>query len=136
MVPRRSWPIALVGVLGCSESATFLGNACEPSVAVVVAGTTPPAFTWAPDCAVGTLYITTDVGNAMWLISSDPEADLTPTNRIASGVVYGVVPAGAQQFGDLVALEAGQQYRVFLSVTDSHGDRTRVGAGTFGAPSE
>jgi hypothetical protein len=132
---RLLWSTACAA-LGCSEPATLIGNACEPEVAFTVAATTPPEFRWMPACDVGTLYVITEVGSPMWQISSKPAADLTPTNHIQSGVVYGAVPTTAQQFGDLAPLESGQTYRVALSVTDSEGVRTQVGQATFTAPSE
>ena len=72
----------------------------------------------------------------MWSITSDPEADLTPTNRIRSGIIYGVVPPQAHQFGELVPPTAGQAYRVFLRVVDSRGETTLVSTGAFEIPAE
>ena len=80
--------------------------------------------------------MTTEAGNPLWSIVSDPEADFTPTNQIRSGVVYGIVPEQAHQFGELEPLSAGQAYRVFLHVVDSHGEDTLVGSGLFQVPAE
>jgi len=129
------WGMTL-GALGCGEPATLIGDACTPEVAFTVVATAPPEFRWTPACEVGTLYVITEFGNPMWQISSKPQADLTPTNHIQSGVVYGNVPMTAQQFGDLAPLEGGQTYRVALSVTDSEGERSQVGEATFTVPGE
>ncbi len=129
------WSLA-VSTLGCSEPATVIGNACAPEVTITVVATAPPEFRWAPACDVGTVFVISEVGAPMWQISSKPQADLTPTNHIQSGVVYGTVPASAQQFGELVALAPGEIYRMALRVTDSEGEPTQVGEATFSGPSE
>jgi hypothetical protein len=126
----------LLGSTGCREPATLSEDACGPETAVAASAALSPAFTWVPDCAVGSVSVTTDAGDPMWSIRSDPEADLTPANRIRSGVIYGVIPQQAQQFGELVPLAADQAYRVFLRVVDSRGDNTLVGTGTFEVPAE
>ena len=92
----------------------------------------PPTFTWTPDCAVGSLTVTMEPGDLLWQIRSEPDADLTPVNRIRSGVAYGVVPAMSREFGgDAVALAPGQPYRVILHVSDSQGHTMLVGQGVF-----
>jgi hypothetical protein len=126
----------LFGCAGCREPATLSGDACGPETAIAADAGIPPTLTWVPDCAVGSLAVTTEAGNPMWQVNSDPEADHTPTNRIRSGVVYGVVPEQAHQFADLVPLASGQAYRVFLRVVDSRGDNTLVGTGMFEVPAE
>jgi hypothetical protein len=129
------WCMSL-GALGCSDPATLIGNACEPGVALTVSVTAQPEFRWAPDCDVGTLYVTTEAGNPMWQIGSEPQAGFTPTNQIQSGVIYGTLPTKTQAFIEAVPLEPGQTYRVTLFVTDSHGEHTGVGNTTFSAPAE
>jgi hypothetical protein len=94
-VVRVARCVMSVGVLGCSEPATLIGNACQPGVTLTVSQTAPPEFAWTPSCDVGTLRVTTEVGNPMWQIGSEPQADFTPTNQIHSGVLYGVVPPKA-----------------------------------------
>jgi hypothetical protein len=96
----------------------------------------PPALTWTPDCAVGSLAITTEPGDLLWSISSEPEPDLTPTNRIRSGVIYGTVPALARQSREPVPLVPGQRFRAILHVVDSHGADTLVGTGLFTVSAE
>jgi len=125
-----------VGVLGCSEPATLIGNACEAGITATVTRTAPPEFEWTPACDIGTLYVTTEAGDPAWQVSSEPQADFTPTNQIHSGVVYGVLPPKTQAFTEATALVPGQIYRVNLSVTDSQGHRTRVGSATFSLPAE
>ena len=131
----RTWPLfgfsLLVGSTGCGDPATVGEDACAPETAVTATAALAPTFTWLPDCAVGSLAVTTEAGDPLWSITSDPEADLTPSNRIRSGVTYGIVPKDADQFGDLVPLTAGQAYQVLLRVTDSRGDVTLVGTGSF-----
>ena len=81
--------------------------------------------------------MTTEPGDLLWQISSESEPDVTPTNRIRSGVTYGTVPELAQESGDgAVPLSAGQAYRVILHVIDSQGHTTLVGQGLFEAPAE
>jgi hypothetical protein len=136
----RAWRLLgfsiLFGATGCREPATLSGDACGPATDLAASAALPPALTWVPDCAVGSLSVTTDAGDLMWSIHSEPEADLTPANRIRSGIIYGMVPEQAQQFGELVPLTAGQSYRVFLRVVDSRGDNTVVGTGMFEVPAE
>jgi hypothetical protein len=101
-----------------------------------VSQTTPSEFRWTPACDVGTIYVTTDAGEPMWQVSSEPQADFTPTNQIHSGVVYGVLPPQTQAAIEAKALMPGQRSRVNLIVTDSHGNDTPVGAVTFSLPTE
>jgi hypothetical protein len=129
------WCLSL-GALGCSDPATLSGDACEPGVALTVSATAQAEFRWAPDCDVGTLYVTTEAGNPMWQISSEPQADFTPTNEIQSGVMYGTLPTKTRALIEAVPLEPGQTYRVILFVTDSHGEQSGVGNTTFSAPAE
>ena len=70
------------------------------------------------------------------MIASESQPDLTPTNQIRSGVIYGIVPAESPQFREPVSLTPGQTYRVILHVIDSHGDDTLLGTGLFGVPTE
>ncbi len=126
----------LLGSAGCGDPATVIGDACGPETAVAATAALPPTITWTPDCAVGSLSVTTEAGDPLWSIVSDPEANLTPTNHIRSGVVYGVVSQQAHQFGELEPLSAGHEYRVFLRVVDSRGESTLVGSGLFQVPAE
>jgi hypothetical protein len=131
------WPVLLYGAAGCRDAASVLGDACEPEVSVAATAGLSPTLTWTPDCAVGSLMVTTEPGDLLWHISSEPEANFTPTNRIRSGVTYGTVPELARQTGDrAVPLSAGQTYRVVLHVIDSQGQTTLVGKGLFEASAE
>jgi hypothetical protein len=82
-----------MGALAC-DSPDFLGPACSGMIALAVSPETAPRFSWAPECAVGGVYVIDERGQPMWDVQSDPEPDLTPTNHILSGVVYGQVPSG------------------------------------------
>jgi hypothetical protein len=135
-IARLRLGLVVLGTLGCNDPAFLEGDACESGLAITVSAAAQPEFAWTPACAVGTLYVTTAEGSPMWQISSAPRPDLTPTNRIESGVTYGSTPAAAQEFLAPVALEPGQSYHIVLSVTDSHGERSQVGDTTFSAPSE
>jgi hypothetical protein len=125
-----------IGILGCSEPATLIGNACKPGVTPTVSQSAPAEFQWTPACDVGTVVVTSEAGHPMWQVSSDPQADFTPTNEIHSGLVYGVAPPKTHAFIDATALVPGQVYRVALIVTDSRGNDTGVGNTTFSAPAE
>jgi hypothetical protein len=129
------WSVG-IGVVGCSEPAALVGNACQAAVTPTVSETAPPEFRWAPACDVGTVVVTTEAGQPMWQISSEPQADFTPTNQIHSGVTYGVLPPGTQAFIEATGLVVGQTYRVNLSVTNSQGAATHVGATTFSLRAE
>ena len=126
----------LVGAAGCGEPATVGGDACPADVAVAASTALVPTFIWMPDCAVGSLAVTTEPGDLVWSVASDPDVDLTPTNRLRSGVIYGTVPPDAHQFGELVPLAPGQSYRVLLRVVYSRGDNALVGTGAFEVPVE
>ena len=82
------------------------------------------------------LQVTTEAGNPKWSISNLPQSDFTPTNKIQSGVTYGVVPPASQEFIDVVPLAAGETYLVVLHVTDTQGDGTLVGHVTFTVPAQ
>ena len=125
-----------VGVLGCSEPATLIGNACEAGIAPTVSQTAPPEFQWTPACDIGTLLVTTEAGDPVWQVSSDPQADHTPTNRIHRGVIYGVLPPESYTSIEPKALVPGQTYRLNLIVTDSQGEETHVGAVIFTLPAQ
>jgi hypothetical protein len=120
-----------LSLAACSEPPTLLGDACTSEVVVTVTEAAPPVVQWAPECEVGTLYVTTDAGTPVWQIHSVPEADLTPTNHIQPGVVYGVLPPQTQVFIGPTDLVADQAYHLSLIVTNSQGDDTTVGMGTF-----
>jgi hypothetical protein len=126
----------LCGAAGCSDPATVVGDACAAEVTLMASPTLPPTLTWTPDCAVGTLSVTTEPGDLLWTIFSEPQPDLTPTNQIRSGVIYGIVPAESRQSREPVPLTPGQSYRVILHVIDSHGDDTLVGTDLFGVPTD
>jgi hypothetical protein len=130
----RAVALALVsvGLVGCSDP-TLVGNACQPGVTATVNQTTPPTFDWTPVCDVGTVLVTTEAGDLVWQLNSDPLADGTPTNGIHGGVVYGVAPPNAHTFGDPPApgLVPGAVYAVYLNVIDSQGRDTNVGGTTF-----
>jgi len=139
MMPPASvylWIMLLHGGAACRDPATVLGDACEPDVTLAASASLPPTLTWAPDCAVGLLRVATEPGNHMWSIASEPESDLTPTNQIRSGVIYGTVPPKCRQLGDLVPLTPGDTYRVLLHVRDSQGKDALVGTRLFSVPSE
>ena len=65
-----------------------------------------PTFTWTPSCRVANLEVLNWEGEPIWFIQ--------PTGRagIASGVVYGVVPAGAIASAAAVPLVSGQPHYV------------------------
>jgi hypothetical protein len=126
----------LTAFLGCSDPPTFIGDACQSDIAITVSAATGPQFDWTPTCAVGILHVTTEAGDPMWSISSKPQADFTPTNRIQGGVMYGTVPPDAQQVVQVVPLVPGETYRVLLDVINSEGEITLVGKNTFSGPAE
>jgi hypothetical protein len=119
--------------VACTSEPTTLGNACEPGLSISISTSAAPEFTWQPQCAVGTLHVAKEGAGIAWQINSNSRADFTPHNQIESGVVYGVVPAGAHEFALAQPLEAGKTYRLFLNVTDSQGNQQEVGAATFTA---
>jgi hypothetical protein len=125
-----------VGVAGCSEPATPISNACRSDVAPTVVTTTPPEFRWTPECDSGTVFVTTEAGNPMWQIGSEPQADFTPTNQIHSGVIYGVLPPNTWVAIEPSDLVPGQAYRLNLIVINSEGEDTHVGTVIFTIPAE
>jgi hypothetical protein len=133
---RLTLSIVVLSALGCNDDATIAGDACEPNVSLSVSSTPVPEFTWQPDCGIGVLHVTAEGGGTVWQINSNPQSDFTPTNDIRSGVTYGTVPAGAQEFIPAAPLESGQVYQVYLNVSDSQGESIPVGTSTFtaGAP--
>jgi hypothetical protein len=133
-VPMRLTTIALLSALacsGCRDDPFTAGNACEPTVSITVSPSSAPEFTWQPACGVSSLHVVREAAGTMWQVSSNPQPDFTPTNEIQSGVVYGQVPEGAREFIPAEPLQVGQAYHVVLSITDSQGNRTQVGAASF-----
>src|SRR5919199_2777434 len=89
------WGMSM-GLTACGEPATLVGNACHSEVTPTVSDSVPPEFRWTPECDIGTVFVTTEAGNPMWQISSQPRDEVTPTNEIHSGVIYGVLPPNSQ----------------------------------------
>jgi hypothetical protein len=133
LVRAALWSMS-VGLAACSEPATLVGNACRAEVTPTASQSAPPEFRWTPECDVGTIVVTSEAGNPIWQIGSDPLADFTPTNQIHSGVIYGVLPPHTQAFTEPSDLVPGQTYRLNLIVTNSQGEDMHVGAIAFTLP--
>jgi hypothetical protein len=97
---------------------------CTGDVSIQVSTGTQPTFSWTPACRLFFLNVEpANSGGDLWPIIS-PGA-----NRIAPGVKYGVVPAGAEQLQAPVPLQAGQSYKVALARYTGPGEEDGVLAG-------
>ena len=98
--------------LGCSSSNPTNPEPiedCTGSVSISVTGGTTPRFSWTPRCRLFFLNVEpADAGTDQWTVLSDS------ANLIAPPVVYGIVPAGAQELTSPEQLIAGQEYKVVL----------------------
>jgi len=112
-IRRRAFGLVVVGLLSLGpacKSSTDSGPApCTEAVFISVTSGTTPTFSWDPPCLAYHLSVTDSVGNVMWGVKGDSGATL------ASGVQYGVKPAGAYtQLQAPVALLTGKLYAVGL----------------------
>lgn len=110
---RTPIPLLLAALLfGCSEDNPVNASlpVCSGPVTIAVSAGTTPTFTWTPACRAFMVLVELGASD-QWGVMSEG------TNAIAPGVVYGVVPAGAQQFttGAAPALVAGQTYDVTVA---------------------
>jgi hypothetical protein len=101
--------VALAFVLaGCDDSTAPNQPECTGPVDIQVSAGTTPRITWTPACRLFVLGVEGDDGD-VWVIVSEGG------NRIASGVRYGVVPAGATSDEAAIPLVAGQTYTIFAA---------------------
>ena len=102
----------LLIVLACEGSSTDPLQSlpeCTGNVGIQVTGGTQPTFSWTPACRLFFLNVEPAAsGSDLWPIIS------RGGNRIAPGVKYGVVPAGAEQLQPPASLVIGQAYKVAL----------------------
>lgn len=89
--------------IGCSDKSST--EACDSDLLISVGPGTTPKFSWEPKCNLAILIVEKNDGEDMWMIISDG-------NTIASGVVYGVVPAGVNEIFGPGQLSVGTTYRV------------------------
>jgi hypothetical protein len=82
-------------------------------VALAVQTGGEPRITWHPACLAFRLGVTDSVGTVVWQIDADGG------NTLASGVTYGVVPAGNTEIVAAVTLTVGHRYSVGLFRTTS-----------------
>jgi hypothetical protein len=104
-------------VLASCKDATAPSEPCEDDtgVALIIATSPEPRFSWTPACFAFRLGVSIDdsLGTIVWQIDADSG------NTLRSGVTYGVVPDGATETVPAEALIAGQRYAVGLFRTAS-----------------
>lgn len=102
-------------VVGSCRDATAPAEPCEDDtgVALIVATSPEPRFSWTPTCLAYRLGVSDSVGVIVWQIDADSG------NTMRSGVTYGVVPAGSSETIAAAALTAGHRYAVGLFRTAS-----------------
>ena len=101
---------------------------CTGDVSVQVSAGTQPTFTWTPACRLFFLNVEPATsGEDLWLVIS------RGANRIAPGVTYGILPAGADQRESPAPLVGGSPYKVALGRYTGPGaeDGVLVGVKTF-----
>lgn len=96
-------------LVACRDSTAPNQPECTGNVDIHVSGGTTPTITWTPACRVFVLGVEEEGGRDVWLIVSEGG------NRIASGVRYGTVPAGATSDESAIALVAGRTYTIFAA---------------------
>ena len=74
---------------GCRDLPSGPGG-CEGDVTITVSPDPVPVFSWTPDCAVGTLFVTDATQQPIWHVEGPVGA-----NTIRPPVTYGVRPEGA-----------------------------------------
>jgi hypothetical protein len=123
--------LLLVAACGSGGGSTGPGQPlpeCTGDVSIQVSTGTQPTFSWTPACRLFFLNVEPATsGGDLWPVIS------RGANRIAPGVKYGVVPAGAEQLQAPVPLVAGQSYKVALARYTGPGadDGVLVGVETF-----
>lgn len=119
--------LACVAGAGCVDSTatSTRSGACAGELTATVSAGTTPTFTWSPACKITRLLVLKEDGGAeAWLVEAGE-------NAIASGVKYGVVPAGATQGAPPTALVAGQVYDLVLLRTTAAGSLEVAGGTAF-----
>jgi hypothetical protein len=117
---RLAWLALVVLAAGCGgggDDTTGPIVLCNRSVTISVVGSTQPFFTWRPNCLASELLVlgtpTSQGAQAQWWIQSN--------QGFPSGVTYGVVPAGAQQYQQ--AAPAPFPAGSTVNLQDANGDR-------------
>jgi hypothetical protein len=114
---RSAQLLGLVSVFcttACGSDAQIAGPEqplpeCTGDVSIQVSTGTQPTFSWTPACRLFFLNVEPATsGEDLWLVIS------RGANRIAPGLKYGVLPAGAEQRELPVPLVAGNPYKVVL----------------------
>jgi hypothetical protein len=110
---RRTFGLFLVLAVGfgCGDddgTGPDANRNCTGDVTISVSAGLTPTFTWAPACRVAFFLVEADASD-VWFIEPTGE------QGIASGVTYGVVPAGARQEEPAIALESGVTYDVIVA---------------------
>lgn len=116
--PRHRWFAfcAACWIVACT-STTEPPAPCGGDIAVSVATGATPRFSWAPDCGVSLLAVTTvptaagDHGRTVWGFTVSERTPLGPS------VTYGVNPPGATVWSAPEPLQIGDSYRVYLAYT-------------------
>jgi hypothetical protein len=118
--------VVLAAACGGDDDSTGPIVLCNRSVTVSVAPFSQPYFTWQPNCLASELLVlgtpTSQGAEALWWIQSD--------QGFASGVRYGEVPVGAQQY--LQPRSAPFPAGSTVNLQDANGDR--IGSAPIPAP--
>jgi hypothetical protein len=97
---------------GDDDSTGLPAGNCTTDVTISVSAGTTPTFTWSPACRVTALLVEVEAGGDVWYIEA------TGAQGIASGVVYGTEPAGAEEDQPAIPLVAGETYDVLVARGD------------------
>lgn len=119
---RGALLLLAAGMLSCSEPT----EECTGDVDLSVNGSSLPAFSWVPDCAVTSLTVEDGGGESLWEINAR-----VGENTIESPVRYGEVPEGAGESVPPGQLLRDNTYivRVFRVTNDNNGNHHIFSAG-------
>ncbi len=107
--------VVACSVLASCKDATAPSVPCEDDtgVALIIATSPEPRFSWTPTCLAYRLGVSDSAGTIIWQVDADSG------NTMRSGVTYGVVPTGSSETIPAATLTAGQRYAVGLFRTAS-----------------
>lgn len=135
MTKTMSIACLLLGAIGCGEDPVCDVQAGKIEVTVDTAGE-QPLFSWNVGDAIS-LAVTDTEGQDVWQFQCKGAAQGNSNNCIKSGVTYGELPDGTEEFSSLTPLSSGATYTVLVD-HNTDGEKNCIivetGEATFVAP--
>lgn len=103
------WVVTVaVLTVGCETTGSEPEECAEADVSLTVSTGLQPTFTWTPECRMTWLQVSNAVSaDVMWSLSADG-------NRIPSGVRYGTVPPGSEEWEPAAPLNLADRYTLAI----------------------